>query len=66
MLRKADRPIELIINKCDHAAQEDASDEFARLGFGSGLPTSAEHGHNIQVLADLIDEHLAPLQEKKS
>lgn len=64
VLRKAHTPIELIINKSDHDAQEEGAAEFTRLGFGNGLHTSAEHGRNIQVLADLIDEHLVPMQEK--
>ncbi|MBK1834186.1 ribosome biogenesis GTPase Der [Roseibacillus ishigakijimensis] len=63
-LRKAERPIELVINKADHSEQEEAASEFARLGFGNGLPTSAEHGRNIEALAELVDHHLAPLQEK--
>ena len=64
VLRKAERPIELIINKCDHTEQEETSSEFSRLGFGNGLPTSAEHGRGISALAALVDQHLAPLQEK--
>ncbi len=61
ILRKASCPIRLIINKADHREQEDSSSEFARLGFGSGLPTSAEHGRNIEALAELVDEVLAPM-----
>ena len=64
VLRKAQTPIELIINKSDHDEQEAGASEFARLGFGNGLNTSAEHNRNIQALADLVDEHLAPLAEK--
>lgn len=64
VLRKTETPIELIINKSDTDAQEDDGSEFARLGFGTGLRTSAEHGRNIQALADLVDEHLAPIQDK--
>lgn len=63
ILRKTSTPIELIINKADNDIQE-AGSEFTRLGFGNGLPTSAEHGRNIQQLAYLIDEHLAPVHEK--
>ena len=64
VLRKAETPIELIINKSDHDEQEAGAAEFTRLGFGNGLHTSAEHGRNIQALADLVDEHLSPLTEK--
>ncbi|MDP0490536.1 MAG: ribosome biogenesis GTPase Der [Verrucomicrobiota bacterium JB023] len=63
-LRKASAPVELIINKSDNKEQELASSEFARLGFGNGLATSAEHGRNISEMASLVDHHLAPLHEK--
>ena len=63
ILRKTSTPIELVINKADSEVQESES-EFSRLGFGSGLYTSAEHGRNLSALAELVDSHLSPIHEK--
>lgn len=64
VLRRTSTPIELIINKADNEEQVDGGSEFTQLGFGNGLPTSAEHGRNITQLAALVDQHLAPLSER--
>ncbi|MEM9081704.1 MAG: ribosome biogenesis GTPase Der [Verrucomicrobiota bacterium] len=64
LLRKTDTPVELILNKSDNPEQELAASEFAKLGFGAGLPTSAEHGKNIRELASLIDRRISHLHRE--
>jgi len=59
-------PIILVLNKSDSAKQELGAGEFSRLGFGSGISVSAEHGRGIDQLIKAIDRVLpdnAPLQE---
>ncbi len=57
LLRRANRPIVLVANKCEGRGGDDGglADAFA-LGFGEPVPLSAEHGEGM---SDLY-EHLAP------
>ncbi len=59
ILRKASRnvPIELILNKCDTEEYESMSGDFAKLGFGAGIPVSAEHGRNFSAVIETLDDH---------
>lgn len=60
ILRKSSRkPIELVLNKCDTKGLEVMAGDFAKLGFGAGIPVSAEHGLNFSTLVEKIDEHLS-------
>lgn len=43
-LRKSDKPVLLVANKCEGQAQTDALGQFYRLGLGEPIPFSAEHG----------------------
>lgn len=61
-LRKSKAPVQLVINKADNAKQEQLIGDFASLGYGSGIPTSAELGKNMDQLADAIDQVIEPLQ----
>lgn len=60
-LRGAGLPVLLIVNKADHSGLEQAADDFATLGFGQGIPVSAEHGRNFRRLVSEIDSQLEPL-----
>ena len=60
-LRKADKPVVLVINKVDDPKHEGAYAEMARLGLGEGVFVSAEHGRNLPALTEEIDRHMAPL-----
>ncbi|MGB0775116.1 MAG: ribosome biogenesis GTPase Der [Akkermansiaceae bacterium] len=60
-LRKSKAPVKMIINKADNAQQDNLTCDFAGLGYGAGLPVSAELGKNLDQLADTIDEVVAPL-----
>ncbi len=55
LLRKtAPRPILLVVNKVDAAAQEVLAAEFHRLGFPALFPVSAEQGQGIGELLDAV------------
>ncbi len=58
-LRNARPTVQLVVNKVDSANQEHIAADFASLGFGMGLTTSAEHGTGFSQLCDRIDEHLS-------
>jgi len=60
-LRKSRAPVQLIINKADNAQQENLVGDFASLGYGEGIPVSAELGKNMDRLANAIDKIIAPL-----
>jgi GTP-binding protein len=57
-LRRAGKPVLVAVNKIE--GSEDASTEFARLGFEPLIPVSAEHGLGV---GDLLDVAVAALPE---
>lgn len=57
-LRRAERPVMLVVNKIDDPRHEDLAAEFLGLGFGSVHGTSAVHGRGIQELVAAIEEGL--------
>ena len=58
LLRKANRPLFLAVNKVDSEKQSSLIDDFHRLGVKQMFPVSAEHGRGID---DLLDAVLASL-----
>jgi GTP-binding protein len=58
ILRRADKPVLLAINKADNAARHEAVYEFYALGLGDPYPISALHGRGV---ADLLDDLVAVL-----
>lgn len=64
LLRKSNPNVLLVMNKADSADHDDTASDFARLGFGLGLPTSAEHGRGMDCLAADIDEELGKLEAR--
>lgn len=59
-LRQCAKPVCVVVNKVDNAAQDAAVDEFAELGFETLLAVSAIHGRGIDnllraILRDLPD-----------
>lgn len=58
-LRRADKPILLVINKIDDDKHEDRAIEFDSLGFDTGISISAAHGRGILELLERIEEKLA-------
>jgi GTP-binding protein len=59
-LRRAERPVILVVNKADNPRREAEAAEFFALGFEPTALVSAQHGRNSGDLADLIVEHLPP------
>jgi GTP-binding protein len=58
ILRRAQKPLLLVVNKVDGPRQEDLSADFWQLGVTPMLTTSAEHGRGIYELAEHIIELL--------
>jgi GTP-binding protein len=58
LLRKANRPLFLAVNKVDSEKQSSLIDDFHRLGVQKMFPISAEHGRGID---DLLDAVIASL-----
>ena len=65
LLRKSNPNVILVMNKADSADHDNTSSDFARLGFGSGIPTSAEHGRGMDILTETIDEELSKLEARE-
>ncbi len=66
LLRKANRPLFLAVNKVDSEKQSSLIDDFHRLGLPKMFPISAEHGRGIDDLFDAILEVLPPPQPEES
>lgn len=64
-LRKAKHPILLLLNKADHAEQEAKLGDFSRMGFGAGIPVSAEHGRGFHDLISRIEDIIQPIATEK-
>ncbi len=60
ILRKADKPVFLAVNKLDTPNKHDEIWEFYRLGLSDPWPVSAVHGHGT---GDLLDEVVKELRE---
>jgi GTP-binding protein len=53
VLRRAKRPVVVVVNKVDSEHRETDAWDFARLGLGEPIPVSALHGRQV---GDLLDE----------
>lgn len=60
MLRRADKPVVLAVNKADSPARRDTAYEFYNLGLGEPYPVSAYHGNGS---GDLLDQIVASLPD---
>jgi GTP-binding protein len=54
VLRRAGRPVVLVANKVDARVQEPALAELYRLGFGTPLAVSAEHGRGVGEMLETV------------
>ena len=55
LLRRAKRPVALVVNKIDHPKHEDLAAEFSQLGFPEVVTISAAHGLGIDSLVTTIE-----------
>jgi GTP-binding protein len=62
LLRRAQKPLLLAVNKLDHLEHEPHTAEFYELGIEPLLPISAEHGRGVGELLDAIVERLPEAQ----
>lgn len=65
LLRKSNPNVVLVMNKADSADHDDTASDFARLGFGNGIPTSAEHGRGMDHLVDRMESELSKLETRE-
>ncbi len=66
LLRKAEKPILLLANKCEGRGGASGIAEAWGLGFGEPLPTSAEHGLGLESLYEgLLPFYKGPLGEEE-
>jgi GTP-binding protein len=61
-LRRAAKPVILVVNKADNVRREQEGAEFYALGFDTTITVSAQHGRSTGDLADLIVEALPTLE----
>jgi GTP-binding protein len=55
-LRKAGRPLWLVVNKAEGMRRDVVSAEFHELGLGDPLPISSSHGEGVRELMELVLE----------
>jgi len=63
ILRAADIPVVLAVNKIDDAKLEWETDRFWKLGLGDPLPVSAYHGRGVGDLLDQVVSMLPALED---
>ncbi|HEY3755796.1 MAG TPA: ribosome biogenesis GTPase Der [Opitutaceae bacterium] len=59
-LRRSRKPVILVVNKADFGDEKIELGEFFRLGLGTPLTVSAEHGRGEESLREAIAEKLGP------
>ncbi|MEZ4458112.1 MAG: GTPase, partial [Gemmatimonadales bacterium] len=64
-LRKAQRPVVLVVNKLDKMPVETFDPEFYKLGLGEPVPVSAAVGKASGDLLDIVVEKLPPAAENE-
>ncbi len=60
VLRRAKRPVLVVVNKVDSEHRETDAWDFSRLGLGEPVPVSALHGRQVGDLLDLVVGQLPP------
>jgi len=64
ILRRADKPILLVVNKMDTHETESHVHEFYSLGLEEMIPVSAEHSRGLGFMMDKVYEALPPVDKK--
>lgn len=62
LLRRANKRVLLLANKAENQAREESSVAFYELGIGEPIPISAQHGHGVADVLDMIVESLPPAE----
>ena len=65
-LRRARKPIVLVVNKIDNDKHESLAGDFDSLGFATSVAISAEHNRGIGELLDQIEKLLSEVSGQKS
>lgn len=65
ILRRADKPIVLALNKADSPARREAAYEYYQLGLGEPMPISAYHGNGTGDMLDKVVESLPEHEEEE-
>jgi GTP-binding protein len=60
VLRRAAKPTLLLANKAENTEREEAAVVFYELGIGEPIAISAQHGHGVADVLDMIVESLPP------
>jgi len=60
VVRRAGKPMMLVVNKVESPKQEAQVAQFYELGMGDPIPISAYHGHGIHELMQKVVERLPP------
>ncbi len=63
ILRRADKPVVLALNKADSAKRREAAYEYYELGLGEPMPISAYHGNGTGDMLDKVVEALPEFDE---
>lgn len=66
LLRLAQKPLILVVNKVDSSSSEADVYEFYNLGVGDPVSVSAEHGRGIGDLLDLVVAELPPPEQERT
>ena len=66
LLRRAEKPVILTVNKADNAARRQDAIEFYSLGLGEPIPISSTQGTGTGDLLDLIVEELPAVDETEN
>jgi len=64
-LRRANRPVHLVVNKAEGLDQALAGTDFHALGLGVPLPVSAAHGDGVHQLIDIVLEPFGQGREEE-
>jgi GTP-binding protein len=65
VLRRAKRPVVVVVNKVDSEHRETDAWDFARLGLGEPMSVSALHGRQVGDLLDEVVNRLPPPSEEE-
>lgn len=66
LLRQSDKPIVLVVNKCDNEMADHNSYEFYALGLGEPFPISASNGRSTGDFLDLVTSKFVEIPEDES